>query len=113
MEFLSRYNIGNAEYQFRDPIGCKTWYGVCSTDSVTADKVATTINGDFELKQGSCCRILFSNSQEATGTVTINIDNTGAKEVQYISTPTYLWEAGQIAELIYNGTYFSVLAKTL
>lgn len=55
-------------------------YGTSSTAGATAAKVVTTVGGDFILKNGANIMVKFANNDTA-GSVTLNVDGTGAKPV--------------------------------
>ena len=61
-------------------------YGTSSTEGATAAKVVSTAHGDFTLEVGSNIVVKFVNNDTA-GSVTLNVDGTGAKPVTLKGTP--------------------------
>lgn len=114
MEYISRYNDGTTEYQIRDPVGVKSWYGTCDTVSDTAIKIVTTINGDFELRQGSTCKILFQYENTNTSGILLNIDGTGEHSLLssgQVGNQQLYWLSGQVIEVLYDGTQFQIIGQ--
>lgn len=83
-----------------------THYATCSTAAGTAAKVATLTG--FSLVTGAIVRVKFTNSNTAAKP-TLNVNSTGAKAIMKYGTTaadTYMWAAGDIVELLYDGTNF-------
>lgn len=89
-------------------------YCTCSTDSSTVEKTATVTG--FVLETGARVTVKFSNSNTAKNP-TLNVYNgsayTGAKEIKYRGTSSvsdssnyYRWQAGDVIDLVYDGTYW-------
>lgn len=84
-------------------------YGTCSTAASTAGKVVTCEG--FKLATGSRVAVKFTVTNTATNsTVTLNVNNTGAKPVYYRNSGT-AWSAGILAanrtyEFVYNGAQY-------
>lgn len=114
MDYISRYSDGTTEYQIRDPVGVKSWYGTCDTASDTAIKIVTTINGDFELRQGSTCKVLFQYENTNTYGISLNIDGTGEYSLLssgQIGNQQLYWLSGQVIEVLYDGTQFQIIGQ--
>ena len=88
-----------------------TWYATCSTAAGTAAKVATSATGDFVLATGNMVRVLFSDTNIQTQP-TLSVDGSTAKRIKNITTDnnitTNLWRAGEVVDLVYDGTQFVV-----
>lgn len=89
-------------------------YCTCSTDSSTVEKTITVTG--FVLETGARVTVKFSNSNTAKNP-TLNVYNgsayTGAKEIKYRGTSSvsdssnyYRWQAGDVVDLVYDGTYW-------
>ena len=90
------------------------WYGTCGTGASTQAKVVTTSDGDFTLTTGNMVRVKFTNAQTYNGTVTLNVDGTGAVDVARVGTTKttrYYWVAGEVVDFVYDGTNFVMSAK--
>lgn len=80
------FNADGAEttiYDKRD-----IYYATCSTASGTQAKTASTLNGDFVLETGATVQVKFTYAQTYNGTITLNVDGTGAKSVMRVGTTT-------------------------
>lgn len=85
--------------------------GTCSTAAGTAAKVVTCSN--FSLVTGAVITVYFStaNTVVASG-ITLNVNNTGAKNIQYSSSGTtssvarLMWDAGATMTFVYDGTQY-------
>lgn len=90
----------------------------CSTDARTASKTVS-IPG-FTLTQGACIRVLFINGNNVASP-TLNVNNTGAKEIRVkqgseyvplsaengaLGMGAYGWQSNTLLELFYTGTYW-------
>lgn len=83
-------------------------YDICSTALTTAAK--TVVITGFTLIMGARIIVNFTNANTATSP-TLNVNNTGAKPIKADDDTTYVkWKAGDIMELIYDGTYWVVLS---
>lgn len=92
--------------------GQNVYYATCTTAAGTAAKVATTTNSDFELTTGAMVRVKFTNADTYNGTSTLNVDSKGAKNIIKVGTtvkPRYYWQAGEVVDFVYDGTYFVML----
>lgn len=86
-------------------------FGVCSTASSNVAKTAT-ISG-YVLENGSYVAIKFTNSQGAVSNtnITLNISNTGAKNVYTVDGASPRWKAGQTLLLYYYNNSFQVVSS--
>lgn len=78
--------------------------GNSATAAATQDKTAS-VDNSFTLHDGAMIRITFSNGQTYNGAPTLNVNNTGAKTVQYksgVDGMRYLWQGGQVVDFIYR-----------
>lgn len=89
----------------------KLYTGVCETAAATTAKVVTS-NSPFILEKGAVIFVTFSNTNSgAVGSLTMNVDNTGAKPIkhQYNATESNLPDKGylranQTYTFYYDGT---------
>lgn len=93
------------------------YYGTCATAAATQAKVVEC--DSFVLENGATISVLFTNAQTYNGVPTLNVNSTGAKNIQYkagTNAIQYIWSAGEIIDFTYNGTYWvmhrSALAST-
>lgn len=84
----------------------QTWYGTCSTDAQTYEKVATC-NG-FILHNGVTIDVKFTNGQTQNG-ATLNVNSTGAKTI--IGAVPNSWNAGDVVKLTYDGTNWNIVGN--
>lgn len=93
-------------------------YAVCEDAGSVAAKTATIQNDpNWELKVGSVVAVKYSNFNTATkANITLNINDTGAKQIFYISKPigNYVGHDnaigrfnGEIVVYMYDGTYWA------
>ena len=108
--------------------GAPVWkhppYAVCSTAATTAAKTASITN--FRLSAGVRVLVKFTYAHKSSDSATLNINYTGAKticmekpEAPYSNSFsfTYItsqnsWQAGDILDLVYNGTNWCVIGST-
>lgn len=94
-------------------VGNNVFYGTCATSAGTAAKVV--VCEDFtasELVAGARLTVLFTNGNSFNGTSTLNVNNTGAKNIYYNGTTTnsrYMWVAGESVEFVYNGEQWATV----
>ena len=91
-----------------------TWYATCSTAAATQAKIATTNSNDFILETGNMVRVKFTYAQTYNGAATLNVDGTGAKSIAIVGSTTtnrYYWTAGEVVDLVYDGTNFVMSNK--
>ena len=90
------------------------WYATCPTAATTQAKIATTNSNDFVLETGNMVRVKFTYAQTYNGAATLNVDGTGAKSIAVVGTTTtnrYYWTAGEVVDLVYDGTNFVMSNK--
>lgn len=90
------------------------WYATSSTGANTQAKTATTTTGNFKLETGSMVRVKFTNANDYNGTITLNVDSKGAKNITRVGTTTttrYYWTAGEVVDFVYDGTQFVMSNK--
>lgn len=88
-------------------------WGSCSTAAGTAAKEVTiTGNTNWVLKEGSIIGVKFTNTNTASS-VTLNVNNTGAKSIAYNTNRPYTGNSNMIAGYanrtlmyMYDGTYW-------
>ena len=89
-----------------------TWYGTCTTATGTADKVATTVTGDFVLAEGNMAVIRFVYYNNQTEPY-LSIDGCTKKRIKDRSgtgnITTALWRDGECITVAYDGTDFIVV----
>lgn len=97
--------------------GANTWFGTSSTAANTAAKTSTIDN--FVLTKGAVVCIAFSTANTYVGgTLTLNINSTGAKNIYYnnavtSTTNTLLWDAKEMLTFVYSGSYWYFAGKSL
>lgn len=80
------------------------YYGVSNSTGTGQAKIVTVDNG-FTLHDGALVRVLFANGQTYNGAPTLNVNNTGAKTIQYKSGTNamrYIWTSGQVVDFVYR-----------
>ena len=80
-------------------------YGICTTNATSTEKIVDC--EDFSLVNGTEITVKFTNSN-AVDNITLNVNNTGAKDVYYKDAPIpidYLKKNGTYS-FRYNGTYY-------
>ena len=85
----------------------KSWYGTSSTSASTQTKVVTC--SGFTLSTGDTIVVTFTNAQTYNGQPKLNVNSTGAINIQYKSGTAgirYMWNAGSTIEFVYDGTNF-------
>lgn len=94
------------------------WYAVCSTAAETTAKVATITptTSNFRLNAGASVLVKFTATNSgAVGSITLNVNDTGAKNIKYIYNGSisnipnagYL-KANQTYQFYYDGSYWVV-----
>ena len=86
-------------------------YGTCTTAAATADKVVTITHGHFVLKEGCTVFVKFTIANTAAvGSLTLNVNNTGAKNIKYANQGNLpdkgIIRANQTCMFTYDGTYW-------
>lgn len=96
----------------------KIFYGTCATAAGTAAKVVVCDNfTSSDLTEGTIILVKFSATNSgAVGSLTLNVNSTGAKKIQYINNGTLgnLTNAGYIKAsttymFVFDGTYWLFL----
>ena len=103
---INSLKLGDGTYVFTTP------YATCNTAAATAAKVATITPGsNFSLEKGARVAVQFDNANTA-GSPTLNVNNTGAKEIWYKGAKVTGYEisGGDIATLYYDGTRYNLLS---
>ena len=94
------------------------WYATCDTAAATTAKVATIspATTEFTLSEGVSVNVKFTNTNSgAVGSITLNVNNTGAKSIKYINNTAIsnIPSAGYIVsgvtyQFVYDGTYWVI-----
>lgn len=91
------------------------WYGTTSTKAETAEKVVTTITGDFRLEQGARIGVKFltntvnCNSLIVDGTAKTYIRSTNDEAGNASTATPITWHnKGQVQYFTYDGEYFII-----
>ena len=95
------------------------FYGTCTTDAATQAKTATITDsdGNFSLRAGVNIFIKFTNTNSFSVTadtpITLNVNNTGAKQIRGAATAvltgtntTFYGRSNYINQYVYDGTYW-------
>ena len=87
-------------------------FGTCSTAAATAAKTASITNGTFNLEAGAKVTVKFSSKNTAS-TPTLNINNTGAKNIYYkgsqITSGSNKGLLEGVVEFVYDGTQWQLI----
>lgn len=78
--------------------GANTWYGTSDSAATSAAKTSTIDN--FYPRKGALVSITFTNANTVEGTLTLNVNGTGANQIYYNGVVTsssnpLLWDAGE------------------
>ena len=123
-------SVGTAGYNLiSNGSGAPVWqqppYAVCNTATTTAAKTVSITN--FKLITGARVLVKFTYAHKSQGSATLNVSNTGAKTIciekpdapygnSSFSITSIIsqnsWQAGDILDLVYNGTYWCVIGST-
>ena len=92
----------------------KIYYGTCITGASIQNKVVTC--SGYTLEEGSLIIIRMSNAQTynttSSSNISLNINNTGDINLKAYGTtqvPLYIWAAGEVIAVVYNGTNYLLL----
>lgn len=88
----------------------KNYYGTCSTAASLAEKIV--VCEGFVLETGAHIAVRFGNSCNVTGTVTLNVNNTGAVDIANVGTDKNIqriWQPGEIVDFVYDGTNYVIV----
>lgn len=92
-------------------------FGVCSTAAATAAKTVTLNNNKkFVLTVGAVVYVKFTVANSAAvGSITLNVNNTGAKNIKYVNQVnipgTGYLRANQTIMFMYDGTYWIYMSN--
>ena len=88
----------------------KIWYGTCSTEAATNEKVVTVEDTGFALADGVLLIVIFSVTNTASS-IKLNVNGTGAKNVYTYGTTTTIPRYGPHMPCMfrYNGTVWDVV----
>lgn len=99
-------------------LGQSTWYATCDTAAATTAKVATITptTTAFTLSAGASVNVKFTTTNSgAVGSITLNVNGTGAKNIKYINNNAIsnIPGAGYIVggatyQFVYDGTYWVI-----
>lgn len=104
--FITRVKLNNKEYELRG-----LFYAVCGTAAATQTK-AITVDGITSLYDGLNVRIKFTYGQTYNGQPKLKINSLDAVGIVYQGTSAavrYQWYAGEVLDLVYDGTNFVIL----
>lgn len=95
-----------------------SWYATCPTPGGTTEKVATITPATtaFILTEGATVNVKFdAKNTGAVGSITLNVNETGAKNIKYINNNaisnipgTDYIAAGRTYQFVYDGTYWVI-----
>ena len=88
----------------------KNYYGTCSTAASQAAKVV--VCKGFVLETGAHISVEFVNSCNVSGTVTLNVNSTGAVDIANVGTEKNIqriWQPGEIVDFVYDGTNYVIV----
>lgn len=109
---LKKASATDYDVTWGDAAARNTWYATCTTAAGTSAKVATTATGDFVLATGNMVRILFSDTN-IQPQPTLSVDGSTPKSIKNITSDsnitTNLWRAGEVIDVVYDGTEFVVV----
>ena len=107
----------NIENTANAALGQSVWYATCETAAATAAKIATITPAttEFTLKAGATVNITFQYTNSNTTTITLNVNETGAKNIKYINNNSitnipgvgYIL-ANRTYQFVYDGTYWVI-----
>ena len=107
-------NVENIKNEFNNIKGI-VFYGICNTQATTKEKVVRVYqanNLSFSLKQGVLVCIKF-NYTNTTSTMTLNVNNTGAKNIKLVDDTTITtnyWQPYSYVTFIYDGNYWNIIS---
>lgn len=102
----------------------KISFGICQTEPEYQEKTVSLSNNNWSLKVGSVVGVKFANtntfSAETGSEITINVNNTGAKQIWYDTSanpegefPIAYGTAGRYTYYMYDGTYWVWLGQSV
>ena len=111
-------NINNVSTVANTALGQSSWYATCSTSGGTTAKVATITPATtaFTLTPGATVNVKFdAKNTGAVGSITLNVNGTGAKNIKYINNNaisnipgTDYIAAERTYQFVYDGTYWVI-----
>ena len=110
-------SLSNIENTANAALGQSVWYATCETAAATAAKIATITPAttEFTLKAGATVNVTFQYTNSNTTTITLNVNETGAKNIKYINNNSitnipgvgYIL-ANRTYQFVYDGTYWVI-----
>lgn len=93
-------------------------YGTSSTSASTSTKVVSC--SGFKLRTGAVIAVKFTYAQTSTGSIYLNVNSTGAKQVYGIPRATTstsrldgAWEANEVKLFVYDGSYWRIVDQNI
>lgn len=89
-----------------------TYYGECTTAATTQAKTVSITGFPTTLTAGLSVKVKFTYAQTYNGAPTLNVNSTGAKTIRRVngtSAAQYEWVAGEILNLVYDGSYWTLV----
>ena len=87
-------------------------YAICTTAAATAEKTATITGGTFSLVTGASVTVRFEYANTATSVPKLNINDTGAKYIDYngsLVTATKGSIIRGVLTFVYDGTQYNII----
>ena len=88
-------------------------YGTCTTAAGTATKTVTCPG--FVLNSGATITVLFSNANSVSGTTSLNVNGTGAREIRRVTGSAMskppVWNASGVVTFVYTGSYWLIAGQ--
>lgn len=93
----------------------KAWYGTSSTAAGTSTKTVSC--SGFVLETGACISVKMTYANTYTGTIYLNVNSTGAKQIRSLSGSTSaikgMWNAGEVVDFVYDGSYWLIRGQDI
>ncbi len=95
--------------------GGGNWFGKSTTAAGTGAKTASIPT--YRLVMGTIVSVLFTTANTVSGSITLNINSTGAKTV-YVNNATtsvsnsLLWDANEVLTFVYDGSYYQLISRS-
>lgn len=83
-------------------------YAICSTEDTNSAKTATITAGVFKLEKGTRITVKFSYANN-TKIPTLNINQTGDKEIRWKNKTLTYWPSNSVLDFIYDGSYWQLI----
>lgn len=88
-------------------------YGTCTSAAGTATKTVTCPG--FVLNSGATITVLFSNANSVSGTTSLNVNGTGAREIRRVTGSAMsrppVWNANGVVTFVYTGSYWLIAGQ--